>query len=57
MSNELLKHTELRPKIGIICGTGLGGIADALKDQTIVPYSEISGFPVSTGYYYFLSSY
>jgi len=48
MSNELLKHTELRPKIGIICGTGLGGIADALKDQTIVPYSEISGFPVST---------
>jgi purine-nucleoside phosphorylase len=36
------------PKIGIILGTGLGGLeADIAKDTTI-PYGEIPHFPVST---------
>ena len=44
-SNTLL----LRPKIGIICGTGLGGIGDVLEDPVPVPYEVIPDFPVSTG--------
>ncbi|MBI5778552.1 MAG: purine-nucleoside phosphorylase [Planctomycetes bacterium] len=36
------------PEIGIILGTGLGNFADEVADKTIVPYTEIPGFPVST---------
>ena len=32
-------------KLGIILGSGLGGIADALTDVTRTPYSELEGFP------------
>lgn len=30
--------------IGIICGSGLGGIGDIITDVTIVPYKDIPGF-------------
>uniref|UniRef100_A0AC35U6Q8 Purine nucleoside phosphorylase n=1 Tax=Rhabditophanes sp. KR3021 TaxID=114890 RepID=A0AC35U6Q8_9BILA len=36
------------PTIGIICGSGLGGIGDIIEDPIIVPYSKIPGFPVPT---------
>ncbi|GFR76713.1 purine nucleoside phosphorylase [Elysia marginata] len=48
MAQEILKYSSLRPKIGIICGTGLGGIADVLEDPVPVPYEVIPDFPVST---------
>jgi xanthosine phosphorylase len=32
-------------RLGIILGSGLGGIADALTDVTRTPYSELDGFP------------
>ena len=38
----------LRPKIAVVLGSGLGGFADALESPTIIPYSEIPGWPVST---------
>lgn len=41
-----LKET---PKIAIICGSGLGGIADTIKQPQILPYSKIPGFPVAKG--------
>ena len=37
------------PKIGIICGSGLSGIADQVTNQTVVPYKEIPSFVESTG--------
>jgi purine-nucleoside phosphorylase len=40
--------TPVRPRVGIILGTGLGEFADALRVQAVVPYHEIPGFPVST---------
>ena len=40
--------TELRPKIGIILGSGLGGISSELTATTTISYQEIPGFPVST---------
>lgn len=49
MANEILKHTPLRPKVGIICGTGLGGIGDAVENPVTIPYHEIPGFPLITG--------
>ena len=37
-----------QPRIGLILGTGLGGLAEALLQPTVIPYSELSGWPVST---------
>ncbi len=36
------------PMIGIILGTGLGGITEKIKVELRVPYEEIPHFPVST---------
>jgi xanthosine phosphorylase len=33
------------PRLGIILGSGLGAIADALTDATATPYAELEGFP------------
>lgn len=45
----LLAHTKLRPRVAIICGSGLGGLADLLKDQVAFEYGKIPNFPESTG--------
>lgn len=37
-----------QPRIGIILGSGLGGLADAVENATIIPTKDISGWPVST---------
>ncbi|KAF0041540.1 hypothetical protein F2P81_007438 [Scophthalmus maximus] len=44
----LLAHTEQRPKVAIICGSGLGSLADLLEDKTVFPYKDIPRFPTST---------
>jgi purine-nucleoside phosphorylase len=31
--------------VALILGSGLSGLADIIKDQTVVPYSQIEGFP------------
>ncbi len=33
------------PKIGIVLGSGLGGLASAVQDGVSLPYGEIPGFP------------
>jgi purine-nucleoside phosphorylase len=38
----------VRPRVGMILGSGLGGLADELADAVVVPYAEIHGFPRST---------
>jgi purine-nucleoside phosphorylase len=40
--------TSLRPKIGVVLGSGLGAFADSLGNAVCIPYSEIPGFPAST---------
>ncbi|MEE8267356.1 MAG: purine-nucleoside phosphorylase [Gemmatimonadales bacterium] len=42
------RHTDLTPDIGIILGTGLGGLTDVIEVEGAVPYDTIPGFPVST---------
>ena len=44
----ILQRTSLRPKIGLVLGSGLGAFADSLSDATRVPYSDIPSFPQST---------
>ncbi len=40
--------TEVQPQIGIVLGTGLGGLADRIQAAAMIPYEEIPHFPVST---------
>jgi purine-nucleoside phosphorylase len=44
----VLAKTPLRPLIGLVLGSGLGGFADSLTDSTCIPYAEIPTFPCST---------
>ena len=44
----LLLQTTLRPTIGLVLGSGLGGFADELSDATRIPYASIPSFPRST---------
>ena len=44
----LENKTEIRPQIGIVLGTGLGGLADKIQAAVVIPYEEIPHFPVST---------
>jgi purine-nucleoside phosphorylase len=44
----VLQRTSLRPKIGVVLGSGLGGFADSLRDAVRIPFAEIPAFPRST---------
>ena len=45
-----------QPKLAIICGSGLGGLADTVhaSPRHEIPYSEIPHFPQPTGRYLIL---
>ncbi|KAJ7179550.1 nucleoside phosphorylase domain-containing protein [Mycena filopes] len=45
---SLLPERLQKPRVGIVCGSGLGGIVDCIRDTVIVPYSKIPGFAEST---------
>ena len=42
------KTNYFEPEIGIVLGSGLGGLASGIEIEFVIPYSEIPGFPVST---------
>jgi hypothetical protein len=49
ISEWLLERVELRPKIAIVCGSGLGGMGERVTQKKVFPYEEIPNFPRSTG--------
>ncbi|MEO8168782.1 MAG: purine-nucleoside phosphorylase [bacterium] len=44
----LRTKTASKPAIGIILGTGLGGLAKEIKPEVVIDYENIPHFPVST---------
>lgn len=48
IANELRNRTSYEPKIGMILGSGLGPLAESVQNADIIPYKEISGWPIST---------
>lgn len=46
--NAIRTFTSLQPTIGMVLGSGLGGLADMLEDRVSIPYSAIPHFPTST---------
>lgn len=49
MANWIFKRVNFKPLVAIICGSGLGEIADLVEDKIILPYTDIPEFPRSTG--------
>ena len=47
-ASAVRKRTAAAPRIGIILGTGLGGLAEDIAVETRIPYGDIPGFPLST---------
>ena len=45
---SLETRTRRRPRIAIILGSGLNGLADSISAPDIVPFGELPHFPVST---------
>jgi len=41
-------HSSVMPEVGIILGTGLGGLGNEIDAVDIFPYEDIPNFPVST---------
>ncbi len=41
-------RTGLRPAVGIVLGSGLGGLADELVGPVSIPFSELPGWPAAT---------
>ncbi|ESO11365.1 hypothetical protein HELRODRAFT_91460, partial [Helobdella robusta] len=44
----IFSKTAQRPKIAIVCGSGLGGITGILKDPELISYKDIPNFPISS---------
>src|SRR5687767_3395909 len=44
----LEKTNNFKPQVGIILGTGLGGLVKEITVEHVLPYNEIPNFPVST---------
>lgn len=42
------KVNGFEPEVGIVLGSGLGGLVDAIDIQYTIPYKDIPNFPVST---------
>jgi xanthosine phosphorylase len=44
-ADVLLERAGEPPRIGIVLGSGLGSVADAVEAATAIPYSDLPGFP------------
>jgi len=41
-------RTDLVPEVGIVLGSGLGGLANELEDPISIPFAELPGWPAAT---------
>ncbi len=42
------ERTALSPSTALVLGTGLGGLAERIRVETVIPYEQIPHFPLST---------
>jgi purine-nucleoside phosphorylase len=48
IAGVIRSKTKVQPKISIILGSGLGSLADALENRTVIPFKDLPHWPVST---------
>jgi purine-nucleoside phosphorylase len=41
-------RSSLVPEVGLVLGSGLGGLADALTDTVAIPFADLPGWPATT---------
>jgi xanthosine phosphorylase len=44
----LVQRSSLRPRVGVVLGSGLGAVAEAVDDAVAIDYAELPGFPKPT---------
>jgi xanthosine phosphorylase len=44
----MTERAGLRPRVGVVLGSGLGTVADSVTDPTVIDYAELPGFPEPT---------
>lgn len=47
-ANAVRARTRRTPRVGVILGSGLNSVADAIKDPDVIPFGELPHFPAST---------
>lgn len=47
-ADSLRAHVSQPPRVALILGTGLGGLADRISAPSVIPYADIPRFPRST---------
>jgi purine-nucleoside phosphorylase len=45
---RIREESAVEPRVGVVLGSGLGGLADELDRRVEIPYSEIPGWPAAT---------
>ncbi len=48
IANRIREQVSFTPRIGMILGSGLGGLADSVEKSIKIPYNEIPSWPIST---------
>jgi purine-nucleoside phosphorylase len=48
IADEIRSRISIDPQIGMILGSGLGPLSEAVEDPTIIPYHDLPGWPLST---------
>jgi len=48
VAQSIREKIEIKPHIALILGFGLGKLAEAVENPTIIPYSQLPNWPVST---------
>lgn len=48
LANLVRNRISSQPKVAMILGSGLGSLAEAVEEPTIIPYGDLPNWPVST---------
>ncbi len=48
LESAVRTRTTLAPRLGIVLGSGLGGLADELESPVAIPFAELPGWPAAT---------
>ena len=48
IADEIHSRISVQPEIGLILGSGLGPLSESIEDPIIIPYHDLTGWPIST---------
>jgi purine-nucleoside phosphorylase len=46
--DKIRNRTKYRPKVAMVLGSGLGGLADSIQNPDVIPFGDIPNWPQST---------